>query len=476
MTFETLVSSDSSSMNDICDMISGEAAEFLRELPHRPVGVPPRHYDAASLPEDGIGAEKSLAVFKGKYFSGITGSTGPRYFGFVTGGATPAAVAGDWLATVYDQNATGESAVAKHIEAETIGFLRELFGLSDSHFGSFVSGATMANFVGLALARQWAGRQARVDVAQDGVTALPQQLPVFSGEPHSCIFKALSMLGLGRNSVQLVPCLPDREAIDIDKLQERLMLHKGQPSIVVANAGTVNSVDFDYLAGLAELKEEFNFWLHVDAAFGGFAACSPLYSHLVAGLDAADSIAIDAHKWLNVPYDSAMQFTRHKDLQLEVFVNRAAYLGEPSDNPDYVHLTPENSRRFRALPAWFSLMSYGRAGYQEMVERSVRLAQLLGRKIDESEEFKLLAPVRMNVVCFTFRDNEREVSAEAISEFVARVQAGGKVYLTPTVYKGAHGMRAALVNWRTSEADIKIAWQALRDTFIQPRKEVVKSV
>lgn len=189
-------------------------------------------------------------------------------------------------------------------------------------------------------------------------------------------------------------------------------------------------------------------------------APSDIDYQLVEGIDYADSITIDAHKWLNVPYDSAMQFTRHKQLQVEVFQNNAAYLGGSIENPDFFDLTPENSRRFRALPAWFTLKAYGKRGYQYLIEQNVELAQRLGDKIKKSGHFKLLSPVRLNVVCFTL--DKEAVTTEMIKQFLALLNQQGKVFMTPTTYKGVPAIRAAFSNWRTAEKDLEIIWDALK--------------
>lgn len=423
--------------------------------------IPPGRYipdfQFSALPDNGIGAIETLNWFENNFADKLASSAGPRYFGFVTGGSTPASLAGDWLVSTYDQNAAGShDSIAPLVEHQTIHFFKQLFGLDLQYFGSFVTGATMSNFVSLAIARQWVGEQHNVDLSTDGLGNLP--IKIISATPHSSIAKSLSMLGLGRKALITISTLPDREAIDLAAL-ENYLKENPEPAIIVANAGTVNTVDFDDLYAIGMLKKKYNFWMHVDAAFGGFAACSEKFSHLMRGVNFADSITIDAHKWLNVPYDAAMQFTRHKALQLRVFQNSAAYLGDPEKSPDFFHYTPENSRRFRALPSWFTLLAYGRLGHKEIVERNCACAAHLGEAINNSKQFKLLAVVRMNVVCFTMKHNP--VSFETIQQFLAMVRDDGRVFLTPTLYKGVPAIRAAISNWQTTNADMDLTIDVL---------------
>lgn len=456
------LSDDLAQTEKLLNSVLDEANRFLAGLDTRPAGmVLPAESPPAQLPQEGAGAFAALAYFKQHYASGVSGSAGPRYYGLVTGGVTPAALAGDWLVSVYDQNTVGsDETIAPRLELETIGLLRQLFGLPPEYSGSFVTGATMSNFTGLALARQWVGHQSGVDCAAAGLGSIPP-FPVFSGTPHSSIYKALAMLGLGRNALVQVDCLPEREAVDVGRLEQQLIRQDGRPCVVVANAGTVNTVDFDDLQAVGALRSRYNFWLHVDAAFGGFAACSPSTRFLTQGIDLADSITIDAHKWLNVPYDAAMQFTRRADLQAEVFQNAAVYLEQSIRSDNFVHLTPENSRRWRALPSWFTLMAYGRQGYAEIVERNCRLARWLAEQIAASPDFELLAPVRLNGICFTLAAGKTGLPAGAVRQYLNRLQAGGTVYLTGTVYRGSPAVRVSITNWRTTQADVEQAWQAM---------------
>ena len=442
------------------------AEEYLQQQDSLPPGRFVKDIVLEDLPLKGEDALKTIQYFKQHFAAYITNSAGPRYFGFVTGGSTPAAVAGDWLVSAFDQNACGSTdTIAPQVERQTIHYFKQLFGLEDAYFGSFVTGATVSNQVGLTLGRQWVGEQLGKDFSADGVYGIAP-VKVVSATPHSSVLKSMAVLGMGKNTLVKIDTLPDREAIDIAALEKYLQSITG-PVIVVANAGTVNTVDFDDLEAIGRLKSNYKFWLHVDAAFGGFAALSEKYAHLVQGINHADSITIDAHKWLNVPYDAAMQFTRHKKLQLKVFQNSAAYLGDPEQSPDYFHYTPENSRRWRALPSWFTLKAYGKEGHREIVERNCDVACSFGEKIKQSEDFKLLAPVRMNVVCFTLKET---TSFDEVRAFLNAVRDDGRVFFTPTLYKGTPAIRAAISNWQTTEADIQLAFDVLNEVLHVKKK------
>ncbi|MEQ8417100.1 MAG: pyridoxal-dependent decarboxylase [Imperialibacter sp.] len=433
-----------------------EGLSYLQNINAAPTSAAKVTTDFAPLPTDGAGGSDALSEFRKRFKDLMVASAGPRYWGFVTGGTTPAAIMGDMLATIFDQNTQtvkGHGDLSGIIEFETIDMLKELFSLPDDFLGGFVTGATMSNFTCLGVARQWIGKQKGIDIAKKGV---PSIFPILSAVPHSSSIKALSMLGLGSSNIQIVKTIDaTREAIDMAALEEKIQSLKGEPFILISSGGTVNTVDYDDSQAIAGLKEKYNFWWHIDAAFGGFAAISPTYAHLLAGWEHADSITIDGHKWLNVPYESAFFFVKekHRLLQVETYQNsNAPYLGDPLANFNFLNFLPENSRRFKALPAWFTLKAYGREGYREIVERNIRQAKALGDFISTSDYFDLLAPVRLNTVCFTLKNGE----AVEVQAFLDGLNDSGKVFMTPTFFNGRKGIRAALVNWRTTEEDVKI--------------------
>lgn len=453
---------------ELLEKVKKQGLDYLSQLASRPTHSTLPLSLSQHLPEEGVGALAALAQFNQRFEPTIVATTGPRYWGFVTGGSTPAAVVGDWLTSIYDQNSfatQGQGDLSARIELETIQLLLDLFGLPKDFLGGFVTGATMSNFTCLAVGRQWLGKQLWKDIAKEGVT---DQLPVLTATPHSSAIKSLSLLGMGSNCYSKVNVLPgNREAIDITDLKQKLAALNGQPCMLLSSGGTVNTVDFDDFQAIAKLKEEYAFWWHIDAAFGGFAACSPEHKYLLAGWEEADSITVDCHKWLNVPYESAVFFVKekHRLLQMETFQNsNAPYLGDLLDNFSYMNFLPENSRRLKALPAWFTLVAYGKEGYRKIVENCIQHAQQLGAFIAESPYFELLAPVRLNTVCFTLTGEENQ---ETLAVFLSRLNETGKVFMTPTVYNGQKGIRAALVNWRTRAADITLATELMTVTAEQ---------
>lgn len=436
--------------------------DYLACLNDSPAAIAQPVFTPVELQEEGLGALAAQQVFQQHFLHNIVASSGPRYWGFVTGGTTPASIAGDWLASVFDQNTQntkGAGDVSAALEVETVQLLLQLFGLPPVFHGAFVTGATMSNFTGLAVARQWCGLQQGRDIAREGIGG---NMKIYAATPHSSAIKSMSMLGLGSNNITLIPVLPGRECMDIDAFEALLNSNPGEPFILISSGGTVNTVDYDDMPRIAALKDKYRFWWHIDAAFGAFAALSPNYQHLLNGWERADSITIDFHKWLNVPYDSAIVLTRkeHAQLQVQTFQNsNAPYLGNPLENFNYLNYVPENSRRFRALPVWFSLLAYGKRGYADIIENNIILAQTLGKAIEASGYYALAAPVRLNTVCFTVAKEDNR--AEKIAAVLNQLNIRGRVFMTPTVYKGIPCIRAALVNWRTTMQDVDIAVEEL---------------
>ncbi len=458
---------DLKGLSDILSKIKEQSTKYIEQIGSRPTTIdkPSLDFEANKLPAQGQGADRALAIFNQRYEHLMVSSSGPRYWGYVTGGTTPAAIAGDWLSSVYDQNTQsteGQGDISAIIERDTIAMMCQLFHLpQDIFLGGFVTGATMSSFTCLGVARQWHGRQIDQDIAKAGVT---DKINVLSATPHSSAVKALSMLGIGSANIIKVATLPSpREAIDIVDLEAKLQSLDGAPAIIIASGGTVNTVDFDDLKAIVALKEKYNFWLHVDAAFGGFAACSDRYRHLLAGWESADSITVDCHKWLNVPYDSAIFLVRHEHNlhQVETYQNsNAPYLGDPLEQFNYLNFLPENSRRMRALPAWFSLQAYGTEGYAEIVDRCIDLAQYLGQLIDDSKYLMQIAPAHLNNLCFSLRDTQEP---DDVRRFLHQLNATGQVFMTPTVFHGVAGIRCSLVNWMTTKEDVDLVFDLMEE-------------
>lgn len=423
------------------------------------------------LPAEGAGTLAALSELIGASLDQATRSAGPRFFHFVIGGGTPAALGADWLASALDQNAYNwvSSPFASGLEEISLGWLKELFGIPSAWGAVMTTGATMANFTGLAAARRWWGGLHGVDVEAEGLSGLPP-LPVFtSGYVHVSAIKAIAMLGIGRNRVRkLTGDAVGR--LDLAALGGALKELKGKPAVVIANAGEVNAGDFDPIRKMIALAHEHNSWLHVDGAFGLFAALSPETRHLVDGLELADSVIVDGHKWLNVPYDTGFAFVRDPALLAGAFSASAAYLGsEVFERPVFGNLGPEMSRRARALSVWATLRAYGRDGYRAMVERHVRLARRVGKQVDDARDMERLADVTLNVICFRYHPSgaaEHELNDlnRRIGELVLE---DGRVYFGTTDFGGRVAFRPAIVNWRTGEEDVDLIVPLVRELGVR---------
>jgi len=458
-----LLEKDLSKLENLLQKVKEQGLSYLENISERPTQS--NHQLPKEIPtiENGKGSEEAFKIFNERLEPLMVASSGPRYWGFVTGGTTPASIMGDWLTSIYDQNTqalNGAGDISGQIEMETIEMLLDFFELPKDYLGGFVSGATMSNFTCLAVARQWIGKQLGKDFAKDGIS---EKINILSAVPHSSSVKCLSMLGIGSNNIIKIKIQNgNRECIDITDLEEKIQQLNGNPFILISSAGTVNTVDYDDFEAISKLKEKYNFWWHIDGAFGAFAISSDHHKHYLKGWKNADSITIDNHKWMNVPYENATFFIKEKyELeQVETFQNSSApYLGDPMETFSYLNFLPENSRRLKALPVWFSLMAYGKDGFKEIVESNINLSQYFGQLLENDDDFELLAPVRLNTVCFTLKNQD----SEQVLQFLDQLNKTQKVFLTPTFYDGKQAIRSALVNWRTEKTDIDLVFSLMKD-------------
>jgi len=416
------------------------------------------------LPATGVGDAAALDELMERVAARAVASSGPRYFHYVVGGVTPSALAADWMTSALDQVASSASGSPLAVDLEVLAtrWLAELFDLPpDDYTGVFTTGATMANLVGLGAARQWWGERQGVDVANVGLAGLPRTPLLTGGFVHASIPKALAMLGLGRDACERFSC-DNRGTLDLAALRGRLASLDGAPAIVVASAGEVNSGRFDPIEEIADLCGEFDAWLHVDGAFGLFARVSPRVAALAAGIERADSIASDAHKWLNVPYDCGFAFVRERALLAKTFRLVADYL--PRSGPDAprarvpANLGPESSRRARALPVFATLLSNGRDGIRAMIEGHLDLAAHLRDRIAGASDLELVDDGDLNVVPFRFvpRGTRRRDLDGINAELGRRILADGRVHVGTTRYRSVLCFRPAIANWRTRTEDVDL--------------------
>ena len=385
---------------------------------------------------------------------GIVATTGPRYFGFVTGGAMPATVGAEWLTAAWDQNAglyvmSPAAAVAEEVAAA---WLLELLGLPPQSSIGFVTGCHMANFTALAAARHELLRRAGWDVEADGFQRAPELRVIVGDEVHVSAISALRLLGIG--SQQLIRIAADGQGRMRSDELEKVLAQSKQPTIVCAQAGNVNTGAFDPFDAIADAAAAHGAWLHVDGAFGLWAASSASLRRHVAGVDRADSWATDAHKWLNVPYDSGLVFTRHPAAHQAAMSMSAAYLARSPNEPrECMDWTPESSRRARGFSIYAAIKSLGRCGVEEMIDRCCRLARRFADRLRSDPAIDILNEVVLNQVLVRVVPPHGDADA-ATREALRLVQDERVCWLGGTRWHGKDAMRISVSNWSTGEDDV----------------------
>jgi glutamate/tyrosine decarboxylase-like PLP-dependent enzyme len=403
------------------------------------------------LPQKGIKAEAVVEALANAGMTGTVATAGPRYFGFVVGGILPAAVAADWLVSSWDQNCGIYvlSPLVSVIEQITGAWLRELAGLPPTMSFGFVTGCQMANFTALAAARHRVLQNTGWNVEADGLFGAPP-IDVFVGEEaHYTIAMALRLLGLGAERVRRIPTdSQGRMRADELKVAMRGRSQNGAPCIVCAQAGNVNTGAFDPLAEIAEIARERGAWLHVDSAFGLWAAASSERARLVRGIEKANSIATDGHKWLNVPYDCGVVFCADPAAHRAAMSLAAAYIVATGSERDPHEFVPEESRRARAVPVYAALRSLGREGFAELVEKNCRQASRFADGL-AAAGFEVLNEVVLNQVLVSFG------TPDETQRTIAAVQDDGTCWCGGTVWKGRTAMRISVSNWSTTDEDVE---------------------
>ncbi|MGH2751795.1 MAG: pyridoxal phosphate-dependent decarboxylase family protein [Actinomycetota bacterium] len=462
---------DLADLDEVLSFVHEKAGEYLAALPDSNVRTPEAETAAKSLrgplPSDGDGALTALAELASAGRAGAIRSAGPRFFHFVVGGVTPAGLGAEWLTAALDQNVGlwAASPFGAELEQIAIDWLKELFELPAEWGGVLVTGATMANFAGLACGRRWWGLEHGVDTDEEGLGGL-EPMPVFSsGYIHASSTKALGMLGVGRNQIHLVT-RDARGRLDLEAFESKLASLEGAPSLVIANAGEVNAGDFDPIPQMIEIGTRHNAWIHVDGAFGLFSRLAPETRSLTEGIEGAHSVIADGHKWLNVPHDCGFAFVRDASLMRGVFGTSAAYyVGGGESQPNYAMLGPESSRKARALAVWATLRAYGRSGYRDMVERHLSLSRRIAERVDAADDLELLAEVKLNIVCFRYRPWSAD--EDELDDINLRLSDAilddGRVYFGTTRFEGKVAFRPAIVNYRTTAADVDLLIDVVRE-------------
>ena len=442
-------------MRKLLENAAQRAISYLESLEFRGVAPLPEAIAKLAvldqpLPEEPSEPEMVLKLLDEICSSATMAMAGPRFFGFVIGGSLPVTLAANWLAGAWDQNTAlyNSTPATAYLEQIALRWILDLFRLPRECGGAFVTGATMANFSSLATARHAVLKRAGWNVDADGLFGAPPITVIIGTEAHPSLIKSLGLLGLGRNRTIKVPT--DSQG----RLRADALPSLSGPTIVCTQAGNVNTGAFDPISEICEMAHQDGAWVHVDGAFGLWAMAVPSMVHLTAGMENADSWAMDFHKWLNVPYDSGLALVRDADALRAAMAVTADYLptASPFRNPS--DFTPELSRRARGVEVWAALQSLGRNGVAELIERTCRHARRFAEGF-QSAGFEVLNDVALNQVLVAFGD------AETTNRVISGIQPDGTCWCGGTVWQGRTAMRISVSSWATTDDDVEQGLEAM---------------
>ncbi len=466
-TEETLDPENWQAMRELGHRMVDDMLDFLETIRERPVWQPiPEDVSAflkQPLPTEAQGSEQVYQDFLQYVLPHPMGNIHPRFWGWVIGTGTPIGVLAEMLAATMNPNLGGGNHVANYVEAQVIDWCKAMLGYPMEASGLLVSGGSMANLVGLSVARSAA---AGFDVRKEGVAAAPRPLILYgSVEMHSSIQKAVELLGLGSDALHQIPVNADFQ-IDIAALEQAIADDRAagyQPFCVVGNAGTVNTGAYDDLNRLADLCARERLWFHVDGAFGALAALSPELRALTSGMERADSLAFDLHKWMYIPYEAGCTLVRSAEAHRRAFSLTPDYLahgerGLAAGSLWFSDYGIQLSRGFRALKVWMSFKAYGIEKYGRLIRQNVAQARYLAALVDAAPELERLAPVPLNIVCFRFRaDGLDEAALKRLNdEILIRLHESGVAAPSSTMLNGKFAIRVAIANHRSRREDFDL--------------------
>jgi glutamate/tyrosine decarboxylase-like PLP-dependent enzyme len=450
-----------------------DALDYLATVRDRPVWQPtPEEIIAklhAPLPREPQGAERAYADFREWVMPYQMGNTHPRFWSWYMGGGTVFGAIADLLASTVNPNLGGGNHVANYVEGQVVDWCKDIVGLPREAGGLLVSGGSMANFVALAVARN---AMAGIDVRAEGVAAIPKPLVFYaSTEVHSCVQKAIELLGLGHAALRKIPA-DAAFRFDLPALERAIAEDRAagtKPACVIGTAATVNTGSVDDLAGLAEVCRREKLWFHVDGAIGGVLPLSPKHRALVAGMERADSVALDLHKWLQIPFEAGCAIVRDRNLHRGTFALTPEYLehterGLASGPLWFSEYGLQLSRGFRALKVWLSFKEHGTDRYGQLIDQTIEHAHQLAALVEAAPELELMAPVVVNIVCFRYNPGGLDSGTlNAINEeLLIRLHESGVAAPSYTTLNGHYCLRAALSNHRTRTDDLADAIEAVR--------------